>query len=72
LAGGSSRLLRPILIGHEVKVPDYVVQISTLGGIQTFSFNGFVICAVIAAMFLAVWSVCYASQRTSIEDPMSR
>ncbi|OHV75400.1 AI-2E family transporter [Ensifer sp. LCM 4579] len=50
-------LLRPILIGKETRIPDYLVLISTLGGIATFGPNGFVVGPVIAALFLAAWSV---------------
>jgi predicted PurR-regulated permease PerM len=50
-------LLRPFLIGMDTKLPDYVVLISTLGGISLFGLNGFVIGPVIAAMFLAAWDM---------------
>nr|WP_153440389.1 AI-2E family transporter [Sinorhizobium terangae] len=50
-------LLRPTLIGKETRIPDYLVLISTLGGIATFGPNGFVVGPVIAALFLAAWSV---------------
>ena len=48
-------LLRPFLIGKDAKLPDYVVLISTLGGIEVFGLNGFVIGPVIAAMFMVTW-----------------
>jgi predicted PurR-regulated permease PerM len=48
-------ILRPILVGKDTKMPDYLVLISTLGGIATFGLNGFVIGPVIAAMFVAAW-----------------
>jgi len=47
--------LRPILIGKDTKLPDYVVLISTLGGVAVFGLNGFVIGPVIAALFVVVW-----------------
>jgi predicted PurR-regulated permease PerM len=59
-------VLRPILVGKDTKLPDYVVLISTLGGIQAFGLNGFVIGPVIAAMFLAVWDI-YTSSRQKAE-----
>ena len=58
-------ILRPILVGKDTKMPDYVVLISTLGGMVVFGLNGFVIGPVIAAMFIAVWSVVAAS-RTAV------
>src|ERR1035437_9208572 len=54
--------LRPILVGKDTKMPDYVVLISTLGGIATFGLNGFVIGPVIAAMFIAAWDIFSASR----------
>jgi len=56
-------VLRPILVGKDTKIPDYVVLISTLGGMAIFGLNGFVIGPVIAAMFMAVWDI-FASSRT--------
>ncbi|SDA93738.1 AI-2E family transporter [Sinorhizobium sp. NFACC03] len=56
-------LLRPILIGKETRIPDYLVLISTLGGIAAFGPNGIVIGPVVAALFLAVWSLLPAAMR---------
>ena len=56
-------LLRPILVGKDTKMPDYVVMISTLGGMAIFGINGFVLGPLIAAMFIAVWHL-----HTSAED----
>jgi len=49
-------------------MPDYVVLISTLGGIETFGIQGFIIGPVIAAMFLAVWDV-FSGTRQNILLP---
>ena len=48
-------VLRPILVGRDTRMPDYVVMISTLGGMAVFGINGFVLGPLIAAMFIAVW-----------------
>jgi predicted PurR-regulated permease PerM len=50
-------LLRPPLVGKGTRMPDYVVLVSTLGGIALFGLNGFVIGPLIAALFIAVWSL---------------
>jgi predicted PurR-regulated permease PerM len=50
-------LLRPYLVGKDTAMPDYVVLISTLGGIAIFGLNGFVVGPLIAAMFIAVWGI---------------
>ena len=56
-------ILRPILVGKDTKMPDYLVLLSTLGGLAVFGLNGFVIGPVIAAMFMAVWGI-YSPPRT--------
>lgn len=63
-------IVRPILVGKDTKLPDYIVLISTLGGIAVFGINGFVLGPVIAALFIAAWDVVAAS-RASLEmaDP---
>lgn len=50
-------LLRPYLVGKDTRMPDYIVLLSTLGGIAIFGLNGFVIGPLIAAMFIAVWDI---------------
>jgi predicted PurR-regulated permease PerM len=50
-------ILRPILVGKDTKMPDYVVLLSTLGGMALFGINGFVIGPVIAALFIAAWDL---------------
>jgi predicted PurR-regulated permease PerM len=61
-------LLRPILVGSDTKVPDYVVLISTLGGIEVFGMNGIVLGPLIAAMFLVVWDILSASRHAAQDD----
>lgn len=58
-------VLRPILVGKDTKMPDYIVLISTLGGMAVFGLNGFVIGPVIAAMFMAVWDIVASVQARS-------
>jgi predicted PurR-regulated permease PerM len=60
-------LLRPFLVGKDTKMPDYIVLISTLGGMAIFGLNGFVIGPVIAAMFMAVWDI-FALSRARSQD----
>ncbi len=56
-------LLRPILVGKDTRLPDYLVMITTLGGIATFGLNGFVLGPTIAAMFVAAWHIHGARRR---------
>jgi predicted PurR-regulated permease PerM len=50
-------ILRPILVGRDTKLPDYVVLLSTLGGFALFGINGFVIGPLVAALFMAFWGI---------------
>jgi predicted PurR-regulated permease PerM len=50
-------VLRPILVGRDTRMPDYLVLVATLGGIVVFGLNGFVIGPVIAAVFLVSWEM---------------
>ena len=50
-------VLRPVLVGTDVKMPSYVVLVSSLGGIAIFGINGFVIGPLLAALFLTAWEM---------------
>ena len=61
-------LLRPYLVGKDTQMPDYVVLISTLGGIAIFGLDGLVMGPVIAAMFIAVWDLFSASRQETQDN----
>ncbi len=50
-------ILRPILVGRDTKLPDYIVLLSTLGGFVLFGINGFVIGPLLAVLFVAFWEI---------------
>ncbi|MES2821457.1 MAG: AI-2E family transporter [Pseudomonadota bacterium] len=50
-------ILRPILVGRDTRMPDWLVLVSTLGGLTLFGLNGFVIGPLIAALFLSSWGI---------------
>jgi predicted PurR-regulated permease PerM len=53
-------LLRPVLVGRDARLPDYIILLTTLGGIAAFGLSGVLIGPIIAALFFTVW--------TSLED----
>ncbi len=55
--GTVDNALRPILVGRDAGMPDYMILLSTLGGLGTFGFSGLVIGPVIAGLFLTVWEI---------------
>lgn len=69
--GMVDNVLRPILVGRDTRMPDYVVLISTLGGIEAFGINGFVIGPVIAALFIATWNILTDARTVQTISPDS-
>ncbi|MGA4636543.1 AI-2E family transporter [Pseudomonas solani] len=66
--GMVDNVLRPILVGKDTRMPDYLVLISTLGGLSLFGLNGFVIGPLIAALFMASWDL-FTSTRKQVRLP---
>lgn len=57
IIGMIDNILRPILVGRDTKMPDYLILLSTLGGIAMIGISGFVLGPVIAAFFLTIWAM---------------
>lgn len=69
LIGSADNVLRPILVGRETQMPDYLVLVSTLGGLATFGVNGLLIGPVAAALFMSAWDVLSNDPVGEIADP---
>ena len=61
-------ILRPLLVGKDTKIPDYVILVSTLGGLAVFGLNGFVIGPLFAALFMACWDLFPSAIQQHQED----
>ena len=74
IIGAMDNILRPLLVGKDTKLPDYVVLITTLGGMSLVGITGFVIGPLIAALFLAVWGLVETEESTQkkIEEITSK
>ncbi len=48
-------VLRPLLVGRDTGVPDWIVLLVSFGGIALFGLSGIVIGPIVAALFLTVW-----------------
>ncbi len=55
--GLADNILRPLLVGRDTAMPDWLILVSTLGGLTTFGISGFVMGPIIAGMFLSVWQM---------------
>ncbi|MFP3514928.1 AI-2E family transporter [Pseudomonas sp. SIMBA_077] len=69
--GMVDNVLRPILVGKDTKMPDFLILISTLGGMAIFGLNGFVIGPLIAALFLSSWGL-FSGTRRKVRLPADR
>lgn len=61
-------ILRPMLVGKDTRLPDYVVLVSTVGGMALFGLSGFVIGPMVAALFLASWTIFMSRRGEPHED----
>jgi predicted PurR-regulated permease PerM len=66
--GLADNLLRPLLVGKDARMPDWLVLVTTVGGIALFGISGFVIGPLIAALFISCWDLL-ASQSSPGPDP---
>ncbi|WP_308365009.1 MULTISPECIES: AI-2E family transporter [unclassified Microbulbifer] len=57
VVGLVDNVLRPILVGRDTKLPDYIVLFSTVGGLMMFGISGFAIGPLLAALFMAFWEI---------------
>jgi predicted PurR-regulated permease PerM len=57
IIGLVDNFLRPYLVGKETKLPDYLILLTTLGGVSLVGLSGFVIGPIVAALFIALWSL---------------
>ncbi|VVT01757.1 AI-2E family transporter [Erythrobacter sp. EC-HK427] len=55
--GMADNVLRPILVGRDTGIPDWIILISTLGGIAAMGLAGIVVGPMAAGLFLAGWSI---------------
>ena len=57
IIGMIDNLLRPMLISKETKIPDYLILLTTIGGISIFGITGFIVGPIIASLFISIWSL---------------
>ncbi|PKE41712.1 AI-2E family transporter, partial [Klebsiella pneumoniae] len=61
-------ILRPLLVGKDTRMPDYLILIATLGGMEIYGINGFVIGPLIAALFIACWNLLSGREHAGNTD----
>ncbi|MBX7541709.1 AI-2E family transporter [Qipengyuania sphaerica] len=60
--GMIDNILRPILVGRDTGIPDWLILVTTLGGIALMGLSGIVVGPLVAGLFIAGWSIL-AEQR---------
>jgi predicted PurR-regulated permease PerM len=63
-------VLRPLLVGRDTRMPDYLILLSTLGGLTVFGPSGFVMGPIIAALFLTIWMMFAREHSAASVDAM--
>jgi predicted PurR-regulated permease PerM len=57
VVGMIDNLLRPLLVGRDTGIPDWLVLLSTLGGIGLMGISGVVAGPMVVALFLCSWQI---------------
>jgi len=57
LVGSVDNLLRPWLVGRDIKMHELMIFLGTLGGLSMFGLVGFIIGPIIAALFTTAWDI---------------
>ncbi|MCU6455187.1 AI-2E family transporter [Sphingomonas sp. A2-49] len=61
--GLADNILRPILVGRDTGIPDWLVLVTTLGGIEVAGLSGIVVGPLVAALFIAGWQILTEQRR---------
>ena len=64
-------LLRPVLVGRDTRLPDYLILLATLGGLAGFGLAGVIIGPTIAAFFLSVWHMAEHEFTAANPEPVA-
>ncbi len=57
IISSADNVLRPILVGRDTGIPDWIILVTTLGGISLVGLSGIVLGPLVAGLFLASWSI---------------
>jgi predicted PurR-regulated permease PerM len=71
LIGLADNVIRPLLVGRDTEMPDYLILVSTLGGLALFGLSGVVIGPIVAALFIAVWEM-FADEYATVANDSGR
>jgi predicted PurR-regulated permease PerM len=64
----ADNVLRPILVGRDTGIPDWIILVTTLGGLSLAGFSGIVLGPLVAGLFLASWSILREQRAEDVES----
>ena len=68
--GLADNILRPILVGRDAGIPDWLVLVTTLGGIELMGLSGIVVGPLAGALFITGWQIL-TKQRSAPIGPIA-
>lgn len=71
IISSADNILRPILVGRDTGIPDWIILVTTFGGLSLVGFSGIVLGPLVAGLFLASWSILQ-EQRAEDEEAAKR
>jgi predicted PurR-regulated permease PerM len=69
VVGSIDNVLRPRLVGQDIKMHELLIFFSTLGGLMFFGAMGFILGPILAALFVTAWEMFGAAFRTVLTEP---
>jgi len=55
--GLADNIMRPVLVGRDTGIPDWLVLVTTLGGIELLGLGGIVLGPLVGALFITGWQI---------------
>lgn len=67
--GLADNILRPMLVGRDAGIPDWLVLVTTLGGIDLLGLSGIVLGPLAGALFITAWQI-FTEERFADRSPI--
>ena len=71
VVGSVDNVLRPRLVGQDVKLHQLLIFFSTIGGLLLFGVMGFILGPILAALFVTAWEMFGTAFQSALTEPAS-
>ncbi|MEG3165335.1 AI-2E family transporter [Sphingomonas sp. PB2P19] len=68
--GLADNILRPILVGRDTGIPDWLVLVTTLGGINLVGLSGIVVGPLAGALFITGWQILTEQREARADEAL--